>query len=255
MPLTEKDQLFITLLRLSRGFNLYTLAHFYSVSESYIRKFFTTWIMFLYHHFKDLKEVMFPDRDAFQHLKPKVFKYFKNIRCSVDYTEFFCEVPRNYAQQGNIYSAYKHHTTMKCLIAVNPNGAACFISDLYEGSIDDVTLFSQCGILNYINTGDSLLVDKGFTVQDLLTPRQATVFIPPFLGKRATFTKEEILLTKRIAKARIDVERFNERLRKFRLLDKTTIDSSTYSCTTGLCCCMSCKLPILFVYIKLNLPS
>ena len=100
---------------------------------------------------------------------------------------------------------------MKCLIAVNTNGAACFISDLYEGSIDDVTLFSQCGILNYINTGDSLLVDKGFTVQDLLTPCQATVFIPPFQGKRATFTKEEILLTKRIAKARIHVERFNGR--------------------------------------------
>ena len=144
MPLTEKDQLFITLLRLRRGFNLYTLAHFYSVSESYIRKNFTTW-MFLYHHFTDLKEVMFPDRDAFQHLKPKVFN-----RCSVDCTEFFCEVPRNCAQQGNIYSAYKHHTIMKCLIAVNPNGAACFISDLYEGSIEDVTLFSQSGIINYI---------------------------------------------------------------------------------------------------------
>ena len=83
------------------------------------------------------------------------------------------------------------------------------MSDLYEGSIDDITLFSQCDILNSINTGDSLLVDKGFTVQDLLTPRQATVFISPFLGKRATFTKEEILLTKRIAMARIHVERFN----------------------------------------------
>ena len=77
---------------------------------------------------------------------------------------------------------------MKCLIAVNPNGAACFISDLYEGSIDDVTLFSQCGILNYINTGDSLLVDKGFTVQDLLNPHQTIAFIRSFLGKRPTFT-------------------------------------------------------------------
>ena len=152
MPLTEKDQLFITLLRLCQGFNLYTLAHFYS--ESYIRKFFTIWIMFLYHHFIVLEEVMFPDRDAFEHLKPKAFKYFKNIRCSVGYTEFFCEVPENYAQQGKIYSAYKHHTTMKCLTAVNPNQAACFISNLYEGSIDDVTLFSQCVILNYINTRD-----------------------------------------------------------------------------------------------------
>ena len=90
-------------------------------------------------------------------------------------------------------------------------------------------------------------------MQDLLTPHQATVFIPPFLGKRATFTKEEILLTKRIAKARIHVERFNERLKKFKLLDKTI--PLTLSFTTGLCCCMSCKLPRLFVYIKLNLPS
>ena len=110
---------------------------------------------------------------------------------------------------------------MKCLIAGNPNGTACLISDLYEGSIDDVTLFSQCGTLNYINTGDSLLVDKGFTVQDLLTPHQATVFISPYLGKRATFTKEEILLTKRIAKARMHVERLNERLKKLRLLNET----------------------------------
>ena len=206
MSLTEKDQLLITLLRLRRGFNLYILAHFYSVTESYIRKSVTAWIMFLYHHFKDLKEVMFPDRDAFQHLKPKIFKYFKNIPYSVDCAEFFCEVPRNYAQQGNIYSAYKHHTTMKCLIAVNPNGAACFISNF---------------ILNYINTVNSLLVDKGFAAQDFLTPGQATVFIPPFLEKPATFAKEEILLTKRIAKARIHVERFNEWLKKFRLLDKT----------------------------------
>ena len=109
MPLTEKDQLFITLLRLSRGFNLYTSAHFYSVSESYIRKMFTTWIAFLYHHFKDLKEVMFPVRDAFQHLKPKVFKNFKNIRCSVDFTEFSVKYPAimlskaTYILHTNIY--------------------------------------------------------------------------------------------------------------------------------------------------------
>ena len=107
---------------------------------------------------------------------------------------------------------------MKYLIAVNKNGASCFISDLCEGRIDGVTLFRQCDI---VNTGHSLLVDKGFTVQDLLTPPQATVFIPPFLGKRATFTKEEIFLTKQIANPRIHVERFNVRLKNSRLLDKT----------------------------------
>ena len=91
--------------------------------------------MFLYHNFKDLKDLMFPDRQAFQHLKPKVFKYFHNSRCVKDYPECFCEAPRNYAQQENVYSSYKHHTTITFLIAVNQNGAACFISDLFEGSM------------------------------------------------------------------------------------------------------------------------
>ena len=39
---TEKEQLFVTLMGLWHGFNIYTLSHFYSVSEFYIRKIFTT---------------------------------------------------------------------------------------------------------------------------------------------------------------------------------------------------------------------
>ena len=102
---------------------------------------------------------MFPDRDAFKHSAPAVFRKFKNIRCSVDCTEFFCEMPQDYGPQGNNYSNYKHHCTMKCLIAVTPMGGACFVSDLFEGSVDDVRVFQDSGILNFINPGDSILVD------------------------------------------------------------------------------------------------
>ena len=49
---------------------------------------------------------------------------------------------------------------MKCLIAINPNGAAGFISDLFEGSISDVEIFDQCGILQQMNPGDGVLVGK-----------------------------------------------------------------------------------------------
>ena len=50
-------------------------------------------------------------------------------------------MPRNYSKQGNLYSSCKSHCTMKCLLAVNSNGAACFVSDLFEGSISDVDIF------------------------------------------------------------------------------------------------------------------
>ena len=45
------------------------------------------------------------------------------------------------------------------------------------------------------NPGDALVVDKGFTIQYLLLTKQRTMFIPPFLGKRDAFTKEEVMLT------------------------------------------------------------
>ena len=97
---------------------------------------------------------------------------------------------------------------MKCLIAVHPNGAACFISDLFERSISVVDIFDQCGILQQVNPGDALLVDKGFTIQHLLLTKQTPIFIPPFLPKRDASTKEEVMLTKQKVKARIHVERF-----------------------------------------------
>ena len=72
-----KEQLFITLLRLRRGFNVLTLAHLYDVSETTIRKIFSTWIMFLFYHFKDYEDQMFPPRDAFRDSAPSVFHKFK----------------------------------------------------------------------------------------------------------------------------------------------------------------------------------
>ena len=43
--------------------------------------------------------------------------------------------------QGKETPTHKHVNTFKCLIAVTPNGGACFVSDLFEGDIDDVQIF------------------------------------------------------------------------------------------------------------------
>ena len=86
----------------------------------------------------------------------------ENIRCIVDCTEFRVELSRDYAQQGNTYSSYKHTNTFKCLTAVVPNGGACFVSDLFEGEMDDIKIFQQSGILQHIRPNDLLLADRGF---------------------------------------------------------------------------------------------
>lgn len=48
----------------------------------------------------------------------------------------------------------------------NPK-CACFVSDLFEGDIDDVQIFKDCGILRYLKLGDVVMADHGFTVREL----------------------------------------------------------------------------------------
>jgi len=106
------------------------------------------------------------------------------------------------------------------LTVQTPNGGACIVSDLYEGDIGDVQIFKECGILKHINPNDVILVDRGFTVQDLVNPLQAHIKIPAFLKGRGNLSAAEELSTRKIAKARIHVERFNERLKQFRLVGR-----------------------------------
>lgn len=93
--------------------------------------------------------------------------------------------------------------------------------DLFEGAAPDRDIFERSGILQHLNPGDLVLADRGFTVRELLQSKHVDLNIPPFLGGRDRLTPQEELLTRRIAKARIHVERFNERLKKFLLLSGT----------------------------------
>lgn len=222
---STQERLFICLLRLRRGFTIKTLAALLSspgrkIEQTQVRIIFTTHIQLMYKIFRDMQAVMFPNRTHLRRFIPKVFKTIKNIRCIVDCTEFPVECSRNFARQGNTFSSYKHTNTFKCLIAVTPNGGACFVSDLFEGDIDDVQIFKKCGILRHLHPYDLVMADRGFTVQDLLNPIQVELKIPSFLKGRGSLTAAEELETRRIAKARIHVERFNERLKQFKLVGR-----------------------------------
>ena len=48
--------------------------------------------MFL--HFKGMKSVMFPSEGVLKQSLPKVFRSFKNVRCSVHCPEFFCQAAK-----------------------------------------------------------------------------------------------------------------------------------------------------------------
>ena len=222
---SSREKLFICLPRLRRGFTLKTMAALLStpvrkIEETQVRKIFTTFLQLMYVTFRDMQSAMFPRRAQLRRFLPKVFKTVRNIRCIVDCTEFRVECSRNFARQGNTFSSYKHTNTFKCLIAVTPNGGACFVSDLFEGDADDVQIFRECGIMKYLEPFDLVLADRGFTVKELLNPLQVELKIPSFLKGRKSLNAAEELETHRIAKARIHVERFNQCLKQFKLIGR-----------------------------------
>ena len=108
---------------------------------------------------------------------------------------------------------------LKCgLVGISPSGAITFVSQLYEGSISDKEIVSRSGILTkeLWSPGDSLMADRGFDIQDLLSPLQVNLNIPAFLSGRPQLTEAEVKDSQCIASVRIHVERAIQRIKFFR---------------------------------------
>ena len=66
---------------------------------------------------------------------------------------------------------------------------------------------------------DSIMADKGFTIQDLL-PLGVTLNLPPFLGASAQMAAEDVVATQEIASLRIHVERAINKIKNFHIWDR-----------------------------------
>jgi len=76
------------------------------------------------------------------------------------------------------------------LTDISPGGAITFNSQLYTGSISDREIVVRSGLLNLpFQEKDSIMADKGFTIQDLL-PLGVSLNIPPFVGSSAQMPQE-----------------------------------------------------------------
>ena len=72
--------------------------------------------------------------------------------------------------QLQTYSNYKSTNTFKGLVGISPAGHVMFESSLYTGSISDTELVKRSGFLKLLQHGDEVMADRGFTIEDILTP-------------------------------------------------------------------------------------
>ena len=214
---------------------LQDLSDRFQVSTSYLSRVFTTWIMLMEKELAYLNP--FPSREITALTLPPSFKDFKNIKCIIDCTEIFIERASSLNALSATFSNYKHHSTLKFLVAIVPTGAICFVSEAWGGRVSDKYITEHCGFLDYIVDGDLIMADKGFTIGDLLARKRAFLNIPPFM-KNKQFSHEEIKQTQHIAKVRIHVERAIGIVKCFRILDPIVplSLSATISSIFRVCC-------------------
>uniref|UniRef100_A0A8C6SJG8 THAP-type domain-containing protein n=2 Tax=Neogobius melanostomus TaxID=47308 RepID=A0A8C6SJG8_9GOBI len=217
------NQLFLTIIRLRTGLPQNDLAYRFGISVSSVSKIVTTWIQFMYLRFSILKKPMFVTRDIVAKNLPLCFQKLKGIRTIIDCTEFFVKQASNFERQGHLYPSLKSHGTYKVLIGVSPTGAVMFVSDAYEGSISDVGIVKQSGFLDHLEAGDLVLANRGFPIRDILSKKGVHLNIPPFMNGRKKLTPEEDIYSKQIERVQVHVERCVERIKKFRLLSKVTL--------------------------------
>ena len=191
--LDSKNQLFLTLVKLKLNLKLTDLAFRFGLSATQTSRYLTTWICFLYNQLKEINWM--PTVDQVLGTLPSAFKEkFPTTFAIIDGSEVFIETPSDLHMQSSTWSQYKHHNTVKFLVACTPNGAICYISPVFVGSISDVELTRVGGFLTTLQDkpGVSIMADKGFTIKDMLKELNIELNIPPFLERKQQLPPEEV---------------------------------------------------------------
>lgn len=68
------------------------------------------------------------------------------------------------------------------LIGITPKGLITFVSNPYGGNSSDRHIM-ETELLEKIEPGDAVMVDRGFNIGDLMLQRGAKLHMPPFTRK------------------------------------------------------------------------
>ena len=208
------DEFFLTICRLRQRFAEQHLANLFQIPQSTVSRIFITWINFMYLKLGQLN--IWPSRKLVDETMPKDFKAkYPSIRVIIECTEIRSGISSSLLLTSELFSSYKHHTSLKGLEEISPKGSFSFIGQLYTASISDREMVDCSGFLNLpFSTWDSIMAGKGFTIEDIL-PLGISLDIPPFLGMSDQMSPEDVIKTQHTASLRIQVERAIKKVKNF----------------------------------------
>ena len=241
--LDTEEQLFAYLVWSRCGFPEWHVAKLFKVPTSTINRYLITWANYL--NFSLGSIPIWPTQSDIQSTMPQCFKdTYPSTRTIIDCTELFVQVPSSLNALSALYSFYKHHCTYKAPVGISPSGSVTFVSALYPGNLSDREITQRSGLLNplFWNKGDSIMADRGFTIEEDLKPLGVSLNILAFLDGRDQLEEEEVIESQAIASVRIHVERLMSRVKKFKIV-QTEIPLSMHGSINQVwtVCCLLCN--------------
>nr|CAI5835621.1 unnamed protein product [Callosobruchus analis] len=214
--LNVRERVLLTMTKLKLDLSYVTLGALFSISGQLCKTYFFDFLTVLSQVLKVC--IYFPSAEEVSKNLPKCFKNFKNCRAVLDCIEIFIQRP-SLCCRIKFYSQYKKSTTIKFMTGVSPGGIITFISKPYGGRASDKLIFEESDFIKNLSPNrDSIMVDKGFLIDDLCAMYKIRLIRPPFLKNKQQLTAQEATANKEIAAARVHIERSNQRLKIFKII-------------------------------------
>ncbi|XP_034022007.1 uncharacterized protein LOC117506603 isoform X1 [Thalassophryne amazonica] len=215
--ISKEDHLLIVLMKLRLGLSNIDLAFRFNLSKTTISNICTSWIPAMAIILKPL--IKWPSKGAVLKNMPKIFKRnFKRCQCIIDCTEIFIARPSNLTARAQTWSNYKHHNTIKYLIAITPAGAISFLSPGWGGRVSDKQITMESGFLKLLEPKDDVLAERGFLIRDELAAHEASLHIPHFTKGKKQLSANEVDTSRQLSRVWIHVERVIGRWKNFKIL-------------------------------------
>ncbi|XP_049526078.1 uncharacterized protein LOC125946606 [Dermacentor silvarum] len=205
--LTQFEELFLFLMRMRLGIHLQDLAYRFKVSQPTASRICEKWLDVCYDRLSPL--VYWPEKEDVMRTMPVCFveNFGLNVRVILDCFEVFIQRPSSLLTRAQTWSHYKHHNTVKFLLAICPQGMITHISKAFGGRASDKLITEDSGVLQLLDRGDIVLADRGFLIAESVGMCCATLAIPAFTKGKRQLSSREVEQTREIANVRIHVER------------------------------------------------
>ncbi|XP_034256871.1 uncharacterized protein LOC117654377 [Thrips palmi] len=214
--LPVKDRVLLTMVKIKLNMSFTAIGVLFNIGRQTCSNYFKNMAPMLARVLKVM--IPFPGPEDIRLNLPRSFKKYRNTRIILDCAETHIEKSKCLKCRVLTWSQYKKNHTAKYDLGITPSGLLTEVSEPYGGRASDKLIVNQSRVLDKLDYGDAVMVDKGFQIEKECLLRNVSLIRPPFLRKKKQLSQQEALETADIARARVHVERVIQRLREYNLI-------------------------------------